>query len=111
MSNIAIGRGFPTTGPWWIRKRFLRKRTQEVLDRYGIQARPDDLIENLSAAQRTMVAIARALQDQDEHSGGLLVLDEPTASLPAPEVDALLTALRHLRPQRADHHLRQPPHP
>jgi ribose transport system ATP-binding protein len=94
MSNIAIGRGFPTTGPWWIRTRFLRKRTQAILDRYGINARPDDMVENLSAAQRTMVAIARALQDQDEHSGGLLVLDEPTASLPAPEVDRLLEALR-----------------
>jgi ribose transport system ATP-binding protein len=94
MSNIAIGRGFPTKGPWWIRTRFMRKRTQEILDRYGITARPDDMIENLSASQRTMVAIARALQDQDEHSGGVLVLDEPTASLPAPEVDRLLDALQ-----------------
>jgi ribose transport system ATP-binding protein len=92
--NVAIGRGFPTTGPWIIRQRFLRKRTQEILDRYSIDVRPTDLIQNLGPAQRTMVAIARALQDQDEHSGGVLILDEPTASLPAPEVNRLLSALR-----------------
>ncbi len=92
--NIAFGRGFPTRGPWLIRHRYLRKRTQEILDRYGIEIRPTDMIETLSPAQRSMVAIARALQDQDEHSGGLLVLDEPTASLPEPEVDVLLSALR-----------------
>ncbi len=56
--------------------------------------RPTDLLQNLGPAQRAMVAIARALQDQDEHSGGVLVLDEPTASLPEPEVETLLSALR-----------------
>ena len=95
--NIAIGRGFPTAGPWAIRQRYLRRRTQEILDRFEIDVRPTDMIENLGPAQRAMVAIARALQDQDEHSGGLLILDEPTASLPGPEVDMLLDALRTLR--------------
>jgi ABC-type sugar transport system ATPase subunit len=92
--NIAIGRGFPTRGPWAIRKRFLRRRTQQILDRYHVDVRPTDLLQNLGPAQRAMVAIARALQDQDEHSGGVLVLDEPTASLPEPEVETLLGALR-----------------
>jgi ribose transport system ATP-binding protein len=40
------------------------------------------------------VAIARALQGQDGKSDGVLVLDEPTASLPANEVEHLLRALR-----------------
>ncbi|HZA11872.1 hypothetical protein [Mycobacterium sp.] len=39
-----------------------------------------------------MVAIARALQDQEGTSSGILVLDEPTAALPRPEVDLLLAA-------------------
>lgn len=51
-------------------------------------------MRNLSAADRMMVAIARALQDQDTADHGLLVLDEPTAALPAREVDTLLGALR-----------------
>ena len=41
-----------------------------------------------------MVAIARALQDQEGAHSGLLVLDEPTAALPAEEVDLLLGSLR-----------------
>jgi ribose transport system ATP-binding protein len=41
-----------------------------------------------------MVAIARALQDRDAADSGVLVLDEPTASLPAEEVEHLLAALR-----------------
>ena len=41
-----------------------------------------------------MVAIARALQDQDVEADGVLLLDEPTASLPAPEANLLLGALR-----------------
>ena len=84
----------PDRGPWAIRKRFLRRRTQQILDRYHIDVRPTDMLLNLGPAQRAMVAIARALQDQDEHSGGVLVLDEPTASLPEPEVETLLGALR-----------------
>jgi ribose transport system ATP-binding protein len=92
--NIALGHGYPTRPPCQIRHRRLRRRTQEILDRYAIGLRPGDMIEDLSAAQRSMVAIARALQDQDEQSGGLLVLDEPTASLPGPEVDVLLDGLR-----------------
>jgi ribose transport system ATP-binding protein len=46
-----------------------------------------------------MLAIARALQDQDGESGGVLVLDEPTASLPATEVKILLDAIRELARQ------------
>ena len=40
-----------------------------------------------------MVAIARALQDQEGQHTGVLVLDEPTASLPRAEVVRLMGAL------------------
>jgi ribose transport system ATP-binding protein len=55
-----------------------------------------DLAENvseLSRTERSLVAIARALVMQVD----VLVLDEPTASLPAADVDLLFDALRRLR--------------
>jgi len=48
----------------------------------------------LRAADRSRVAIVRALQDRDEADSGVLVLDEPTAALPDAEVEHLLDALR-----------------
>jgi ribose transport system ATP-binding protein len=92
--NLAIGHGFETVGPAWIRGRALRQRTQALLDRFGIDARPTQLMGSLRPSARTMVAIARALQDQEDAHSGVLVLDEPTAALPAAEVERLLDALR-----------------
>src|SRR5205807_2020967 len=57
-------------------------------------ARPETRAGGLRPSERAMVAIARALQDQEGRSSGVLVLDEPTAALPNPEVELLLDALR-----------------
>lgn len=92
--NLAIGRGFDTGPGGWIRWRSQHRRAEEVLERFHIDARPQTPVDALRPADRTMIAIARALQDQDGSAEGVLVLDEPTASLPAPEVRLLLDALR-----------------
>lgn len=93
--NLAIGRGFPTGAAGRIRWRANRKRAAELIERFGIHARPDDLVGELRPAAQTMVEIARALQDQEGASDGVLALDEPTAALPPHEVEVLLDALRH----------------
>ncbi|UGS34385.1 sugar ABC transporter ATP-binding protein [Capillimicrobium parvum] len=92
--NLAIGHGFDTDGLSRIRWRALRRRAREILDRYGIDADPRTELGRLSPASQAMVAIARALQDQDGEHEGVLVLDEPTASLPAGEVELLLSAIK-----------------
>ena len=91
--NIAIGHGFPMT-MGRINWRRLRKHTAALLERYRVVASPDTPVGELRAADRTRIAIIRALQDQEEANSGLLVLDEPTAALPAREVDGLLSTLR-----------------
>ena len=53
---------------------------------------------DLTAAQRTVVAIARALWDSEE-SAKILVLDEPTATLPRAEVEHLFSAIRNVQQQ------------
>ena len=89
--NIALINGFGAGArvPW----SQLRRRTVELLERFQIEARPEQPISDLRPADQTMVAIARALEDDGE---GLstLVLDEPTASLPRAEVELLLKAVR-----------------
>jgi ribose transport system ATP-binding protein len=54
---------------------------------------PETRVSSISAAEKSIVAIARALVFQSD----LLVLDEPTAALPAGDVDLLLEKLKRLR--------------
>ena len=91
--NIAIGTGFEKVGGVSINWRALRRRTAALLERYDINASPETLLQSLRPAERAMIAIARALQDQDEDEKGVLVLDEPTASLARAEVTRLMLAL------------------
>jgi ribose transport system ATP-binding protein len=91
--NLAIGNGFQTTGVGNIRWRAQHRRTKALLERFDIEAKPDALVRSLRPAERAMVAIARALQNQEGEHSGVLVLDEPTASLPRAEVVRLMGAL------------------
>jgi ribose transport system ATP-binding protein len=91
--NMVIGHGFSTNAVGSIRWRALRRQTQALLDRFQINVRPEALVSRLRPAERAMVAIARALQDQEGQHTGVLVLDEPTASLPRAEVVRLMGAL------------------
>ncbi len=91
--NMVIGHGFETRAGGSIRWRALRRQTPALLDRYEIQDRPEALVRSLRPAERAMVASARALQDQEGQHTGVLVLDEPTASLPRAEVVRLMGAL------------------
>jgi ribose transport system ATP-binding protein len=92
--NLALGHGFVCGFGRRIRWREQRRRAAELIERFHIGARPDTLVQDLSPSRQAMVQIARAVQDVDGQKGGLLVLDEPTASLPAPEVELLLGLLR-----------------
>src|SRR5712691_12862320 len=93
--NLAIGRGFDRTAYGRIRWRASARRTARVLERFGVDADPKTMLSELRPADRMMVAIARALQDQENaHDDGLLILDEPTAALSNTDADRLLAALK-----------------
>jgi ribose transport system ATP-binding protein len=53
-------------------------------------------VGSLAPSQKTAVAVARALRGW-EHGATLLVLDEPTASLPGADVKRLFEAIRRLK--------------
>jgi ribose transport system ATP-binding protein len=71
-----------------------RSRAGRALEEFGYEIDPRALVGSLSAAQRTAVAIVRALSGEERPA--LLVLDEPTASLAGPDAQLLFDALRRL---------------
>ena len=91
--NLAFGPGFPTR-LGTIRARVARQRARRALEEMELDADPRDLVASLSPAQKTGVAVARALLADDGHPARLLVLDEPTARLPEEEVEHLLEIVR-----------------
>lgn len=76
------------------RRRRMRAEAAAILDRFEIDVAPDDRLGDLRLALQTMVAIARALHSDEGSGERVLVLDEPTAKLPASETTLLFGALR-----------------
>jgi ribose transport system ATP-binding protein len=89
LDNMALGSGFPTAFGT-INGKATFKQAKEDLERLGLDINPKALVATLSASERTGVAIARSLREDPEYPACLLVLDEPTATLPVDEVDQLL---------------------
>ncbi len=73
----------------------LRRQTQALMDRLGINLNPMREVRNLSVAEQQMVEIARALSMQSK----LIIMDEPTSALSEHEVQQLLSIIRDLREQ------------
>ena len=92
--NLALGAQFPKGVGGRIDWSQLNARTAELLAKYNVPARPTAPLRTLRAADRSRVAIIRAMQDLVEGDEGVLILDEPTAALPDREVEHLLDALR-----------------
>ena len=91
--NLAFGPGFPTR-LGTIREKNTRMRAREALEAMDLNIDPATLVWRLSPAQKTGVAVARALIEDSESPVHLLVLDEPTARLPEHEVELLLSIVR-----------------
>ncbi|RST14202.1 ABC transporter ATP-binding protein [Streptomyces sp. WAC05374] len=70
-----------------------RKKIMEISGAYGLNIRPDVLVEQLGVADRQRVEILKVLY----RGARTLILDEPTAVLVPQEVDALFANLRELK--------------
>lgn len=96
VDNLGLGRGYETGAAGRVLWRREVARAQDLLLAFGLAPDVREPIASLSAAERAAVAIVRALQDWDATQNGLLVLDEPTASLNRGEVDALFREVRRV---------------
>jgi ribose transport system ATP-binding protein len=96
VENLAFGFGYDTGFGKRIKWRSETKRAKQLLADLGFDIDVRIPVGALGAAERTGVAIARALQDVDQ-GVSIVVLDEPTASLPGADVDRLFDAVRRLK--------------
>ncbi|MDX1963231.1 MAG: sugar ABC transporter ATP-binding protein [Pirellulales bacterium] len=79
---------------WWgIDFKTAQQTAASLLKQVGLEISPATLVERLSAGERQLVEIAKALARQAR----LIILDEPTTSLTAPEIERLFGLLRRLR--------------
>ena len=81
-----------TASSSWSNRQALRDRPA-LLDRLGATFSPDTPVSRLSLAQQQMVEIAKALTLKSR----LVILDEPTSSLPIAETEKLLEVIAGLK--------------
>jgi rhamnose transport system ATP-binding protein len=90
--NIALA--LETSGPWskvnWKER---HRRAEELLGRIGASIDPARLVSTLSMPEQQLVEIAKALGGEAK----ILIMDEPTSSLTAREVEHLFSVIGTLR--------------
>ncbi len=91
-NNIFLGAEIVKKG-FMLDKDAMRKRTRELLAELRVDIPPDTTIENLSAAEKQMIEISKALAFKSQ----VLIMDEPTTMLTLHEIDVLFRLVRKLR--------------
>jgi ABC-type sugar transport system ATPase subunit len=84
----------PTRGPL-VDRAALDARARALLAEVGLDVSPRRLVEDLAPGEQQLVEIARALGSDAR----VVILDEPTTSLTAPEAERLFAIVERLRGQ------------
>jgi ribose transport system ATP-binding protein len=93
LDNLALSRGYARTRLGSINWSAQEKTARALIGRFGVDIDVHRPLMYATPVERTIVAIAAALEGW-EGGRGVLVLDEPTAVLPHTEVDKLLEISR-----------------
>jgi ABC-type sugar transport system ATPase subunit len=89
--NLLLNRE-PTRALGLIHRSRERQLARQYLDTIGLAMDPDRPLEDLSVAERQLVAIARSVQG----AARLLIMDEPTSSLATDDIEQLLELVGRL---------------
>jgi len=95
LENISLVAGF-RNGRRPINWSAETRRAVALLARFGIKADVRTPVRELSAADRTLLAMTRALAGLPDGEAAVVVLDEPTSALAEAEVERILAAIRQL---------------
>ncbi len=94
VDNLALGVGYPSFRGG-IRWRQERKRVRAALAELGYHFDVRRTVDRLAMSERTALAVARALAPRNSPTK-VLILDEPTANLPAAEAERLYQLCRRV---------------
>ncbi len=91
--NIFLGREFRSVIPGFINLKTANEHAKQILAELEVRISPKTKIRNLSIAAQQLVEIAKGISMDSK----VLILDEPTSSLTAPEIKDLFKIIRKLR--------------
>ena len=96
MDNLALHGGFNKGRFGRVHWKEQARQARRLLEPFGLELDITTPLSKATPVERTIVAIAAALQGWSD-AGGVLVLDEPTAVLPPGEVGRLFKIVRDLK--------------
>lgn len=94
VDNLFLGR-YPVNSVGVVDEGRMRKEANDLFRRLGMTVNLTQPMRTMSVSQRQMVEIAKAIS----YNAKVIVLDEPTSSLMAQEVEKLFQMMRKLREQ------------
>ena len=92
-TNLTLDRLNGAGAKFLLHPRSLRRQAREVASHMGLEVDLDAQVNDLSLADRQMVAIARSMA----HEPKVLILDEPTSSLSSAEANVLFAVVDRLK--------------
>lgn len=93
--NIFLKREDTISHTFLLNKRKTNKKTQEILEEFGMDFNPKTPMEELTIAQAQMIEIIKAVFCDAK----LVIMDEPTSSLDHAETERLFSTIRKLKEQ------------
>ena len=94
VDNMFLGR-YPKNSFGIVDEARMKKETSKLFRKLGITVSLTQPMKKMSVSQRQMCEIAKAIS----YNSKVIVLDEPTSSLTAPEVEKLFKMMRQLKAQ------------
>jgi ABC-type sugar transport system ATPase subunit len=92
MENVFF-EDLPQSKLGFISRAELRRRTQEIIDAFGLPIKPNDMVGRLPVAYQQMVEIMKAYRRDSD----IIAFDEPTAPLTDKEIEILFKLINQLK--------------
>lgn len=94
MENLALNMEL-ADGKKFVSKKRFREIAKEAVAKINFEIDLDELVENLTVADKQLIAISRALLNNAK----LIIMDEPTTAITQKEVKALFKVIKKLQEQ------------